>query len=89
MPSGCARRCSARPASTSSSQSPSSDWGRALSAGNDPMTPLTHCAIASLGLETINMGEQTTGRVMLAYSSATTGWGMAVSRAFMWGDSSC
>ncbi len=43
------------------SQLSSLAWGRASSAGNEPISPVAHCAITSSGFETMNMGAQITG----------------------------
>jgi hypothetical protein len=43
------------------SQSSSASLGRALRAGNDPTTPLMHCATTSSGLDTMNIGAPITG----------------------------
>ena len=45
------------------SHSPSTGAGRALSAGNEPITPALHCAITSSGPETMKSGAPTTGSV--------------------------
>ena len=84
--SGCTRSCAASVSVISASHSSSCDAGRALSAGIDPTTPALHCSITSLGLLTMNIGEQITGSESRAVSkrkdvdTLKSGCGTAASR---------
>ena len=58
---GCACLRCASAASIVVSHSSNICAGRALSAGNEPTTPLSHWAMTRFGLETMNMGAAITG----------------------------
>src|SRR5262252_4128261 len=63
---------SARAVSMVSIHGSSASAGRALRAGNDPITPLVHCATTRLGLETMNIGAAITGSDMRLFNFSTS-----------------
>jgi hypothetical protein len=81
--SGWSRSHAANASVISCSHSSSCVWGRALSAGNDPITPAVHSAITSAGVETRNIGAAITGRRRRSVRTA----GSSITKAYLTSDS--